>query len=135
MLVTREPDSALDQLAHAVIGAAIEVHRHLGPGFTEDVYEKALRIELTLRNLPFETQKSIGVAYKGHDVGVGRLDLIVGSCLVVELKSVKAVTAVDEAKVLSYLKATGCMLALLINFNVPLLKDGIKRLVRSAGST
>jgi GxxExxY protein len=134
MLVTREPDAALDQLAHAVIGAAIEVHRHLGPGFTEDVYEKALRIELSLRNIPFEPQKSVGVDYKGHGVGVGRLDLMVGGSLVLELKSAKAVTSVDEAKVLSYLKATGCMLALLINFNVPLLKDGIKQLVRS-GST
>lgn len=132
MLVTREPNSTVDQLAHAVIGAAIEVHRHLGPGFTEDVYEKALQIELGLRSVPFEPQKTIGVNYKGHAVGAGRLDLLVGGGLVLELKAAKAVTAVDEAKVLSYLKATGCTLALLINFNVPLLKAGVKRLVRSA---
>lgn len=131
MLVTREPNSTVDQLAHAVFGAAIEVHRHLGPGFTEDVYEKALQIELGLRNVPFEPQRTVGVDYKGHAVGVGRLDLLVGGGLVLELKAAKAVTAVDEAKVLSYLKATGCTLALLINFNVPLLKEGVKRLVRS----
>jgi GxxExxY protein len=131
VLVVSEPDPKVDQLARSVIGAAIEVHRHLGPGFTEDVYEKALRIELALRDIPFETQKTVGVDYKGHGVGVGRLDLLVGGCLVVELKAARAVTAVDEAKVLSYLKATGRTLALLINFNVPLLKDGLKRLVRS----
>lgn len=132
MLVTCEPGPAQDQLAHAVIGAAIEVHRHLGPGFTEEVYEKALCIELGLRGIPFERQRAVAVDYKGHEVGAGRLDLLVGGCLVVELKSVAAVTEVDVAKVLSYLKATGSTLALLINFNVPMLKDGIRRLVRSS---
>lgn len=132
MLVTREPGPAQDQLAHAVIGAAIEVHRHLGPGFTEEVYEKALCIEFGLRGIPFERQRAVAVDYKGHEVGAGRLDLLVGGCLVVELKSVSAVTQVEVAKVLSYLKATGSTLALLINFNVPMLKDGIRRLVRSS---
>jgi GxxExxY protein len=134
VLVTREPDSALDQLAHAVIGAAIEVHRHLGPGFTEEVYEKALCIELGLRGIPFERQRSITVGYKGHDLGAGRLDLLVGGCLVLELKSVSALTQVEVAKVLSYLEASGCELGLLINFNVPVLRDGIRRLVRSSSS-
>lgn len=131
MLVTREPDVATDQLAHAVIGAAIEVHRHLGPGFTEDIYEEALCIELRLRNLPFERQKPVTVEYKGECAGQGRLDLLVADQLVVELKAVKAVSPVEVAKVISYLKATGRTLALLINFNVPMLKDGIQRLVRS----
>ena len=131
MLVTLEPGRAVDKLAHAVIGAAIEVHRHLGPGFTEEVYEKALCIELGLREIPFERQREVAVDYKGHEVGAGRLDLLVGGCLVVELKSVSSVTQVDVAKVLSYLKATRCALALLINFNVSMLRDGIKRVVHS----
>lgn len=132
MLVIREPGRAVDQLAHAVIGAAIEVHRHLGPGFTEEVYEKALCIELGLREIPFERQRAVAVDYKGHEVGAGRLDLLVGGCLVVELKSASSVTQVDVAKVLSYLKATRSTLALLINFNVAMLRDGIKRLVHSS---
>lgn len=135
MLVTREPDSATDQLAHAVIGAAIEVHRHLGPGFTEEIYEEALCVELRLRKIPFERQKPVVVEYKGECIGQGRLDLLVGDCLVVELKAAKAVPPIDVAKVLSYLKATGRTLALLINFNVPMLKDGIQRLIRSSGSS
>jgi len=134
MLVTREPDSETDQLAHAVIGAAIEVHRHLGPGFAEELYEEALCVELRLRQIPFERQKAIVVEYKGECVGRGRLDLLVGGCLVLELKAAKAVPPVDVAKVLSYLKATGRTLALLINFNVPMLKDGVQRLVRSTAS-
>lgn len=134
MLVTCEPDATTDQLAHAVIGAAIEVHRHLGPGFIENVYEEALCIELRLRKIPFERQKPIAVAYKDECVGQGRLDLLVGDSLIVELKAVKAVPPVDVAKVLSYLKATGRTLALLVNFNVPVLKDGIQRLVRSTPS-
>lgn len=134
MLVTHEPDSTTDQLAHAVIGAAIEVHRHLGPGFTEDVYEEALCVEMRLRKISFERQKPVFVEYKGECVGQGRLDLLVGDCLVLELKAVKAMCPVDVAKTLSYLKVTGRTLALLINFNVPMLKDGIQRLVRSTAS-
>ena len=133
MLVTREPDSAADQLAHAVIGAAIEVHRHLGPGFTEALYEEALCIELRLRGIPFERQKPVAVEYKGECIGQGRIDLLIGDRLVVELKAVKAIPPVDVGRVLSYLKATGRRLALLINFNVPMLKDGVQRLVRSTG--
>lgn len=129
--VRQEPDTSIDALAHAVIGAALEVHCCLGPGFLEDVYEQALCVELRLRGIPFERQKRVLVDYKGELVGEGRIDLLVGDQLVVELKAVKAFAPIDRAKVLSYLKATRRRLALLINFHVPLLKDGIQRVVRS----
>ena len=86
MIESREPDASTDALAHAVIGAAIEVHRHLGPGFLEEVYEEALCLELRLRQIPFERQKLVRIDYKGEYVGEGRLDLLVGDRLVVELK-------------------------------------------------
>jgi GxxExxY protein len=114
-----------------VIGAALEVHRFLGPGFVEDVYEQALCVELRLRGIPFERQKRVLVDYKGELVGEGRIDLLVGDQLIVELKAVKAFAPIDRAKVISYLKATRRHLALLVNFHVPLLKDGIQRIVRS----
>ena len=124
-----EPDALTDDLAHRVIGAAIEVHRHLGPGYLESVYEEALALELGLRGIAFERQKPIGVAYKGHAVGESRLDLLVGGCLVVELKAVEALAPIHQAQVISYLKATGLKLGLLINFNVPVLKSGIRRVI------
>ena len=126
-----EPDSATDALARAVIGAAIEVHRHLGPGFLEAIYEESLGIELRLQKIPFERQVPAKVEYKGQFVGEGRLDLLVGSRLVVELKAVREVCPIHTAIVLSYLKATGRTLALLINFRVPQLKHGIQRIVCS----
>ena len=124
-----EPASEVDRLAYGVIGAAIEVHRQLGPGFLESVYEEALCIELELRGIPFVRQQPIAVSYKGRPVGEARLDLLVGDTLIVELKAVDAVFGVHTAQVLSYLKATGHRLALLINFNVPVLKHGIHRVV------
>lgn len=127
--MNREPDKRTDELAHAVIGAAIEVHRVLGPGYLESVYEEALGVELTLRGIPFERQKSMGVDYKGHAVGEGRMDMLVDGCLIVELKAVEAVAPIHTAQVISYLKATRLPLGLLINFNVPVLKDGLKRIV------
>lgn len=129
--VVREPDQSVDELARAVIGAAIEVHRLLGPGFLEQVYEDALCVELQLRRIPFERQKIVKVEYKGALVGEGRIDLLVGDRLVVELKAVKAFALIDRAKVLSYLRATRCHLGLLINFHVPVLEDGIQRVVQS----
>jgi len=124
-----EPDDELDRLAHAVIGAAIEVHRTLGPGFLEAVYENALAIELELRGVPFRRQLPKVVQYKGHNVGEGRLDLLVGDVLLVELKAVEELAPVHTAQVLSYLKARQIHLGLLINFNVAVLKDGIKRVI------
>ncbi len=127
----KEPDAALDHLARDVIGAAIEVHRSLGPGFLESVYEEALCVELRLRGIPFARQVVIAVGYKGQAVGESRLDLLVGGSLVVELKTVEALLPIHSAQVLSYLKATSDRLALLIIFNVPLLKNGIKRIILS----
>jgi GxxExxY protein len=124
-----EPDEELDRLAYAVIGAALEVHRVLGPGFLESVYEQALQIELGLRGIPFTPQQVIAVGYKGRQIGEGRMDLLVGNCLVLELKAVEALLPVHSMQLHSYMKATGHKLGLLINFNVPLLRDGIKRVI------
>ena len=124
-----EPDQRTDELAHAVIGAAIEVHRQLGPGFLESVYEEALCIELEDRRIPFERQKEISVLYKGRKIGVQRIDLLVGQSLIVELKAVEALAEIHKAQVISYLKASHLSLGLLINFNVPVLKNGIQRIV------
>lgn len=125
------PPNPVEELAHAVIGAAIEVHRSLGPGYLECVYEEALCIELTTRNIPFVRQHVIAVDYKGHRVGESRADFILGDVLIVELKAVEKLTELHTAQVLSYLKATRLSLALLINFNIPVLKDGVKRVIKS----
>lgn len=117
------------KLTGAVIGAAIEVHRILGAGFLESVYENALAVELRSRNISFEKQKIIAVTYKGHPIGESRLDFLIENTLIVELKAVSQLTPLHEAQTLSYLKATNRNIALLINFNVPLLKNGIKRIV------
>lgn len=126
-----EPDEELDQLARDVIGAAIEVHRVLGPGFLESVYEEALSLEFKLRGIPFKRQVSLGVRYKGKRVGEGKMDMLVKDSLVVELKTVESLAPIHKAQTISYLKATGLKLALLINFNVPVLKEGIKRIILS----
>jgi GxxExxY protein len=137
-MVQRQADSSMDtpvwdeklnEISSAVIGAAIEVHRQLGPGFPESVYEKALCLELELRRIPFAHQPEIKVSYKGRIVGEGRLDLLVGEAVIVELKAVEAIAPVHVSQVLSYLKATNYPLGLLINFNVKVLKQGITRLV------
>ena len=130
-----EPDNRMDELAHAVIGAAIEVHRELGPGFLESVYEEALGIELAGRKISFERQKEINVIYKGHQIGRQRVDLLVGQALIVELKTVEELAEIHKAQVISYLKATGLPLGLLINFNVPVLKSGIQRIVYTNKTT
>jgi GxxExxY protein len=127
----REPEKQVDELAHAVIGAAIEVHRLLGPGYLENVYQKALEVELTLRAIPFVPQKKVSLLYKGHDIGEGFLDFLVGGVLVVELKAVDALAPIHKAQVISYLKATRLHLGLLINFNSVLLKDGTQRIIHS----
>ena len=124
-----EPNIELDNTARKVIGAAIEVHRHLGPGFFESVYEDALAFELALHGIPFKRQAIVSVSYKGNVVGSGRADLLVSHGLVVELKAVDSLLPVHQAQLLSYLKALGAPLGLLINFYVRLLRDGIKRIV------
>lgn len=128
---TRKPSAEVDRLAHEVIGAAIEVHRVLGPGLPETAYEEALGVERTLRGIPFARQAAIDLSYKGHPVDKGRLDLLVGGTLNVELKAVEGINDVHKAQVISYLKMTGHSLGLLVNFNVPVLRDGIKRVVVS----
>jgi GxxExxY protein len=124
-----EPSEELDRCAHAVIGAAIEVHRHLGPGFLETVYGEAMAIEMSLRGISFERQFPLAVTYKGHVVSRGHVDLLVEGMLVVELKAVSALVQVHVAQTLSYLKAGAFQLGLLINFHVPILKNGIRRVV------
>jgi GxxExxY protein len=124
-----EPDKRADEMAHAVIGAAIEVHRLLGPGFLEGVYEEALCVELMDREIFFERQKEISVLYKERSIGKHRVDLLVGQSLIVELKTVETLADIHKAQVISYLKATRLSLGLLINFNVPILKNGIQRVI------
>lgn len=128
----REPGWIDDELARVVVDAAIEVHRVLGPGFLETVYEEALAIELTLRGVAFARQVPTGLHYKGQPVGEGRIDLLVGGRLVVELKAVEQLAPIHLAQVISYLKATGLRLGLLITFNVQLLRLGIRRVVLSS---
>jgi GxxExxY protein len=122
-----EPDSELDQLARIVIGAAIEVHRHLGPGLNELIYENALCEELRLQKIEFKRQVAMNVNYKGQEVGVFRLDLIIGGRLIVELKSIDTIMPIHKSQIMTYLRVAGAKLGLLINFNSVLLKDGIKR--------
>jgi GxxExxY protein len=124
-----EPSANIDEWARQAIGAAIEVHRHLGPGYLESVYETALAVEFELRFIPFERQKSVGLTYKGHAVGENRLDFLIGESLLVELKAVEALAPIHQAQVISYLKALHLPLGLLINFNVSILKNGIQRVV------
>jgi len=118
-----------------VIGAAIEVHRELGPGLLEAVYEECLCRELQQRSIPFERQKSIPISYKGQQLETDyRLDLLVRSTVVVELKAIESLRPVHFAQLLSYLVLTDSPLGLLINFNEALLRDGIRRVAnRNAG--
>jgi GxxExxY protein len=124
-----EPDELLDHYAAAVVAAAIEVHRVLGPGFLESVYEHALGVELGLRDLAYRRQVPIVVGYQGQVVGESCLDLLVAERLVVELKAVEMLAPIHWVQVRSYLKATGCLLGLLINFNVPVLLRGVRRII------
>jgi GxxExxY protein len=117
-----------DPLTEAIIGAAIEVHRTFGPGLLETIYEEALFIELQLRNIPVERQVDVNVFYKGHVIKGQRLDMLVDSQVVVEIKSVANLPDVATAQVLSYLKATGLKRGLLLNFGRAYLTDGLKRL-------
>jgi GxxExxY protein len=128
--ITRaEPSKEADEFARKVIGAAIEVHRALGPGYLESIYEEALCIELDDLKIPYERQYTLGVEYKNRKIGEGRLDLLVGKTLPVELKAVEALGAIHQAQLISYLKMTHHQLGLLINFNVPVLKNGIRRVI------
>lgn len=119
-----------EELTKKIIGAAIEVHRYWGPGLIESIYEKSLAVELEKRAIPFRRQLKLELKYKGVVLGEDfRLDLIIGDKVVVELKVVRELAPVFEAQLLSYMRLTGCRIGLLMNFNTPVLKDGIKRLV------
>jgi GxxExxY protein len=111
-----------------VIGAAIEVHKALGPGLLESVYQVCFRYELSLLGIPFQAEVQVPIEYKGLKLNVDyRADFIVDDLVVVELKAVKKLLPVHEAQLLTYLKLTGKKVGLLINFNVPVLKQGIRR--------
>jgi GxxExxY protein len=119
-----------EALTEGIIGAAIEVHRQLGPGLLESVYQECLCRELQLRDIPFKTQIELPIVYKGlARGGVYRIDLIVADEVVIELKSVEHILSVHQAQLLTYLKLTGKRVGLLINFNVPVLARGIIRRV------
>lgn len=117
------------RLSYRIIGAAIEVHRALGPGLLERVYEDALCMELLERKIHFERQKHINVDYKGHEMGKYIADIIVENRAIVEVKSVKALEPIHTAQLLTYLRLTNLRAGLLINFNVPVLRKGIKRVM------
>ncbi|MFN8641079.1 MAG: GxxExxY protein [Candidatus Binatia bacterium] len=111
-----------------IIGAAIDVHRELGPGLLESVYEECLAVELGARGLPYVRQQAVPLRYKGRSIGTDlRIDLLVADRVVVELKAVEKLLPIHEAQILTYLRLTGKEIGLLINFNVPLLKGGIRR--------
>jgi GxxExxY protein len=113
-----------------VIGCAIEIHRILGPGLLESAYEECLCHELRLRQLPFERQKMVPVVYKGaHLDSAYRLDLLVDGRVIVEVKTVEKLLPIHDAQLLTYLRLTGIKTGLLLNFNSPVLKDGIRRMV------
>jgi len=119
-----------NQITEQVIGAAIEVHKALGPGLLESIYQDCMAIELGLRAIPFQGQTPVQLRYKGHEVGADlRVELLVGGKVVVELKATDSLLPVHEAQLLTYLRLTGCRVGLLINFNVPVLKQGVRRMV------
>jgi GxxExxY protein len=121
-----------DHISNRVICAAIEVHKTLGPGLLESVYEACLCHELECQGLSFQRQVHLPVKYKNIELDCGyRLDLVINDKVIVELKSVAKIEPIHEAQLLTYLKLTNHKLGLLLNFNVPLLRDGIKRLVNN----
>ncbi|MBK8524538.1 MAG: GxxExxY protein [Betaproteobacteria bacterium] len=125
----RDTETQRDSLTEEIIGAAIEVHRALGPGLLESAYQECLCAELGLRDLRFVSQLVLPVEYKGLHVDAGyRLDLVVADKVVVELKAVERLLPLHEAQLLTYLRLGGYSTGLLLNFNVPVLKDGIRRM-------
>lgn len=122
----------MHELTYVVIGAAMEVHKTLGPGFLERVYEEALSHEFDLRGIPYQQQHPVGLNYKGKTVGEGYLDFLSNKRLILELKSVDRLHPIHTAQCISYLKTTGLELCLLLNFNVSVLRDGLKRVALSS---
>lgn len=122
------PDQ-IERIAHRVIGCAIRVHQVLGPGLLEAMYERAMMIELAKQGLQAKAQVEVKITYDDQPIGTHRLDLIVESCVLVELKAVEVVTPVFKAQVISSLRLADASLGLLMNFNVPVLKDGLTRFI------
>ncbi len=120
----KDEKSGNDTLTYSIIGAAIEVHRTLGPGFPEAIYEQALCVEMRSRGIAYARQVDVQVRYKGEHVGSGRIDLLVNDSVIVEMKAVDAISSVHVGQVLSYLRMTGHQLGLIFNFNVSILRDG-----------
>ena len=129
MTIAADLPEETEQLIHQTIGAAIEVHRHLGPGYIELIYERARCHELSLRSIAYEFEKPITVPYKGLQIPGQRLDVVVDNRLILELKTVEAISPIHEAQLLSYLRSTGIRAGLIINFKVSQLKQGIRRFV------
>jgi GxxExxY protein len=126
----------INELSSNIIGAAIEVHKNLGPGLLESAYEECLCVELKLRGLSFERQKSLSLEYKGKKLDCGyRLDIVVEGKIIVELKSCEKIEPIHTAQLLTYLKLAKLNLGLLLNFNVPVMRDGIARLVNDLAET
>ena len=122
----------INRLTEIIIGAAIEVHRNLGPGLLESAYEACLEFELKGRGLKVERQAELPLRYKEVYLDCGyRLDLLVNGVVIVEVKAINEIAPIHHAQVTSYLKLSGCRVGLLINFNILLLKDGIKRIVNN----
>ena len=120
----------MNQLSSKIIGAAIEVHKTLGPGLLESAYEECLCHELSIQGLLFEKQKPLSIDYKGKKLDCGyRLDIVVEKAVIIELKSCEKIEPIHKAQLLTYLKLSGLNLGLILNFNVPLLRDGIVRIV------
>ncbi len=121
-----------NKLSNLIVGAAIEVHRLLGPGLLESTYEECLCYELSLKKIPFERQAPMNVVYKGIQLDCGyRIDILVDKKVILELKSVAEIQPIHKAQLLTYLKLSGLKLGMLLNFNVQLMKDGINRFVNN----
>lgn len=121
----------INKVTERIIGAAIEVHRHIGPGLLESAYQACLAKEMSLLGLTFEQEKPLPLEYKGLMLDCGyRLDFLVEKSVIVELKSVDMLLPIHEAQLLTYLRLSKCKIGLLLNFNVPVLKQGIKRMAQ-----
>ena len=122
----------INQLSSKIIGAAIEVHKALGPGLLESAYEKCLCHELKLRRLSFANQKPLPLIFKGAKMDCGyQLDIVVENTIILELKSCEKIEPIHKAQLLTYLKLSGLKLGLLLNFNVPVMRDGIVRIANN----
>jgi GxxExxY protein len=119
----------IEDVMTKVIGVCIEVHRHLGPGFLESTYHRAVCIELNERGIGYEKGKRVTISYKGHTLSDQFIDLVVEACVIVEIKAVSQLEEIHGSQVVSYLRATGLRAGLLVNFNRPVLKAGLRRIV------